>query len=241
MQHRPTHVYTKEEGSTRSHESLTNITNDFVEAKVTRNESLDGSCSVERKLWITEGTIRVRKSLSYPTDKDLEARVSSNELFRCVIHTWDEDEDFLLWHLHDDTMKEKEYRGNTARRELGWKCIQEGFTDFKHHLVAIDFMKGRILELCRAKNGDIGLGMGRSMMDTDNCILYSNWTAQHDKHILDSYKQLLRSSKHAKAHEYLNGGDWQQIQHQFQINFCCCPTQTQIQNRLRYLLKNMNL
>ncbi|PKU80496.1 hypothetical protein MA16_Dca021797 [Dendrobium catenatum] len=232
MQHRTTIVYMKGEGSASSH--------DFVEAKVTRNEILDDISNVERKQWITEGTIRVRESLSYPTAEDLETRVLSNELFRCVIHTWDEDEDYLLWHLHDDTMKEKEYRGNTARRELGWKCIQEGFTDFKHHLVAIDFLKGRIIELYRDKNCDIKPGFGRSMMDIDNCILYSNWTAEHDKHILHSYKQLLQSSKEAKAKEFLNGEDWQQIQLQFQINFYCCPTQTQIQNRLRYLLNNMN-
>ncbi|PKU60944.1 hypothetical protein MA16_Dca027775 [Dendrobium catenatum] len=196
-----------EEGSTCLYKSLTYTTNDLLEAKVTRNESLDASSNVKSKQWITEGTIQVRESLSYPIDEDLESRVSSNELFRCVIHTWDEDEDFLLWHLHDDTMKEKEYRGNAARRELGWKYIHEGFTDFKHHLVAKDFLKGRILELCRAKNSDIEPGLGRSMMDIENCISYSYWTPDHDKHMLDSYKQLLRSSKHAKAKEFLNAED----------------------------------
>ncbi|PKU60724.1 hypothetical protein MA16_Dca026716 [Dendrobium catenatum] len=175
------------------------------------SNNLDESSSTEIKQWITEGTIRVRGSLSYGVDEDLEARVASNELFRCIIHTWDEEEYFLLWHLHEDTMKEKEYRGNHARRELGWKCIQEGFPIFKHHLVGIDFLKGRFLELGRTKEGDIEPGLGRSMMDIDNCILYSNWNPLHDKHILESFKQLTQSTKHAKPKEFLNGEDWQQI------------------------------
>ncbi|PKU70734.1 hypothetical protein MA16_Dca024434 [Dendrobium catenatum] len=152
------------------------------------SNNLDASSSFKIKQWIPEGTIRVRGSLSYPVDEDLEARVSSNELFMCIIHTWDEDEDFLLWHLHEDTMKEKEYRDNHARRELDWKYIHEGFPIFKRHIMAKDFLKGRILELCRAKNGDIEPGLGRSMMDIDNYILYYDWKPLHDKHILDSYK-----------------------------------------------------
>ncbi|KAI0507831.1 hypothetical protein KFK09_013959 [Dendrobium nobile] len=183
------------------------------------SHNLAATSSDETKQLITEGTIRVRKSLSYSINEDLEARVLSNELFRCVIHTWDEDEDELLWNVHDDMKTAKEFKGNPAHRELGWNYVQEGFPLFKHHLVAKDFLKGRILELSCDKDNTVAQGMGRSMMDIDNCILYSQWDQYHDKHILDSYQQLLQNSKNSKLKDFLNGEDWQQLQLQFQINF----------------------
>ncbi|KAI0507697.1 hypothetical protein KFK09_013825 [Dendrobium nobile] len=46
------------------------------------SHNFDASSSAETKQWITEGTIRVRESLSYPIDEDLEARTKIGEIAR---------------------------------------------------------------------------------------------------------------------------------------------------------------
>ncbi|KAH0452274.1 hypothetical protein IEQ34_019573 [Dendrobium chrysotoxum] len=102
---------------------------------------LDAIRSVPTKQMIREGSSRLRESLYFPTDKVLEAKVSSNKLFRCVMHTWDEDHDCLLWHKHDELKKIKEYRASPELRDVGWKYLQQSFNIHDHHLVSIDFLK----------------------------------------------------------------------------------------------------
>ncbi|KAH0465511.1 hypothetical protein IEQ34_005614 [Dendrobium chrysotoxum] len=123
---------------------------------------LDATRTVPTKQRIRDGSRRLRESLSFPTDEILEAKVTSNELFRCVIHSWDDDQDCLLWHKHDEVKKIKEYRAGPELRDVGWNYLQHSFSVHDRHLVPIDFLKGRIQELGLDKEGIVEPGIGRS-------------------------------------------------------------------------------
>ncbi|KAL0906849.1 hypothetical protein M5K25_025377 [Dendrobium thyrsiflorum] len=189
--------------------------------------------------YVQEGSSRVHESLSYSTDDILEAKVRSNEIFRCVMHTWGEDEDCRLWHEHDAVMKEKQYRLGFELRNISWNELQDRFCGHDGHLVSLEFLKGRILELGRDKEGTVEPGMGRSMLDIDHCILYHYWHPEHDQWLLDYYKMILQGSEKGKEKNFLNGEEWQQLQEEFWFKFKCCPTQTQLQSRVRYVLRNI--
>ncbi|KAH0460432.1 hypothetical protein IEQ34_011095 [Dendrobium chrysotoxum] len=156
------------------------------------------------------------------------------------MHSWDDNQDCLLWHKHDEVKKIKEYRVGPELRDVGWNYLQHSFSVHDRHLVPIDFLKGRIRELGLDKEGIVEPGIGRSMLDIDHCILYCYWSPDKDQHILDCYKMLLQSPEHGKDKDFLNGEEWQQIQLEFQLCFRCCPTQTQLKTRDIKALKEMS-
>ncbi|KAH0461266.1 hypothetical protein IEQ34_008841 [Dendrobium chrysotoxum] len=200
---------------------------------------MDKMRAIPTQQLIEEGSSRLYESLAYNTDEILEAKARSNEIFRCVMHTWGEDEDCILWHENHDVMKIRQYRSGFELRDVGWKLLQDRFYDMGGHLVPLNFLKGHIMEHGRDKVGIVEPGMGRSMLDIDHCILYHSWCHKHDQWLLEYYKMLLQRSEHGKEKEFLDRQDWKELQHEFEFNFKCCPTQTQLQARVRYVLRNI--
>ncbi|KAI0498195.1 hypothetical protein KFK09_021436 [Dendrobium nobile] len=186
---------------------------------------------------IEEGSSRIHESLAYSPDEILEVKATTNEIFRCLLHTWGEDEDVVLWHENDEIMKLRQYRSGYELRASGWKLLQERFSDMNGHLVSLNFIKDRIRELGCDRHGNVEPGIGISMVDIDHCILYQHWSHKEDKWLLDNYKLLMQCSQSGKERKFLDGEDWNHLQHGFMYHFKCCPTQTQLQGRVRNLLR----
>ncbi|KAL0910830.1 hypothetical protein M5K25_018921 [Dendrobium thyrsiflorum] len=119
---------------------------------------------------IQEGISRLKESLSLLTDESLEAKAISNENFRCVMHFWSEDKDCLLWHTHDDVTKIKLYRAGDDLRDVGWRYVQQRFREHDGHLISLDFLKARIREIGRAREGSVEIVIERLMIDIDQCL-----------------------------------------------------------------------
>ncbi|KAL0911067.1 hypothetical protein M5K25_019175 [Dendrobium thyrsiflorum] len=72
---------------------------------------------------IQERSTQLRESLMLCTDESFEAQAKFNEICQYVMHFRKEDEDCLLWHIHDEVMKIKLYRAGDDLRDVRVKIF----------------------------------------------------------------------------------------------------------------------
>ncbi|KAL0922006.1 hypothetical protein M5K25_005964 [Dendrobium thyrsiflorum] len=124
------------------------------------------------KQMIQDSSRRLKESLALPIDDIHETKAKANEIFRCYMHYWNEDEDCILWHVHDEVMKVKLYMASDDLRDVGWRYLKQRFMEDSRHWVPLHFLKGRIREIGRNKEGCVEEIIESSMVDVDYCILY---------------------------------------------------------------------